>query len=241
MKIGIYCTVSIKEFSVAMATLRFAELSDIVHCIVILITDISFSKPRKTSKKITVYSMNLGSGYDVSVRNGGYDQISARNFLIDRLSDTEADWIMLHDADDIYHLDYYLYVSETFMNTDAITCSCFSVNPGFNLCSPPSKTKQVDGKILYNPHTRIWRKDKDLRYEKTAGIEYYFTNHTRHCGVIFPKSMNISIADGLYHFHLHALLNKRHSSKILNYPALKLNIPREVKNHLEINKEVFSY
>lgn len=239
MKIGIYCTVNKVEFRLALSTLHFASLSSHVSHIAILITDGEVDEAKYHSKKITIYSQNFGVGYNISIADGGYDQVAARNFLIEKLTATDADWIMMHDADDIYALDYYRFITERCATANAVTCSCFSLRPGPEVCVPQAKTQYWQGKTLYDPHTRIWKKTLGLRYEKSEGIEKYFPNHSRHCGVNFPAPINIFHTDGLYHFHLHALLNKRHSEKIAAYSRIDCIIPESINNFLEENKELF--
>ncbi|WGE31143.1 hypothetical protein PHA77_19050 (plasmid) [Edwardsiella tarda] len=239
MKIGLYCTVSKREFHLALTTLSFAGLSDYVFRIVILITDEESDVSRKITEKITVYSQNFGSGYSRAVADGGYDQIAARNFLIEKLSATDTDWLLMHDADDIYDLDYYRFISEECRKADAVTCSCFSLRAGNEVCVPLEKTWNIKDRILYNPHTRIWKKTLNLRYKKSVDIENFFVNHSRHCGVVFPEHMNIIVTDGLYHFHLHALLNKRHSKKILAYSNYNCILPKRINDFLEENDGFF--
>ncbi|WP_144240360.1 hypothetical protein [Raoultella planticola] len=240
MKIGIYCTVRSGEIRHALASLSYAGLSAHVFNIAILITDRAPDKPRKLTPKITLYSHNFGSGYSISVTDGGYDQIAARNFLLERFTDTDVDWLMMHDADDIYLHDYYDFISEKCITADAITCSCFSLRPGPEICIPQGKTWYIQGKTLYDPHTRIWKKNLNLRYEKSAGIEKHFANHSRHCGVIFPEDMNIISTDGVYHFHLHALLNKRHTEKISAYSRQCILLPESIDHYLKKNNQLFS-
>lgn len=239
MKIGIYCTVSSKELSLALATLKYSEYSDYVSDIVILITDGISGDARKLTDKITIYSENFGSGYSKSIEDGGYDQISARNYIIDKLGVSRADWLLMHDADDIYNTDFYRYISLECNTSDAVTCSCFSVRPDITLCAPDKKNKATYSCGLLDPHTRAWKKSLGLRYEKSEGIEKYFVNHSRHCGVVFPEGINISCTNGMYHFHLHALLKKRHSSKILTFPVIDREIPEDIRLFLENNKVIF--
>lgn len=196
--------------------------------------------PRKITEKITVYSQNFGAGYSLSVADGGYDQIAARNFLIEKFSATDTDWLLMHDADDLYDLNYYRFISEECTKIDAVTCSCFSLRPGPEICVPLEKTKSIQGRTLYDPHTRIWKKALGLRYKKSIGIEKHFANHSRHCGVIFPDGINIFCTDGLYHFHLHALLNKRHSEKISNYSIHNCILPESINYFLKTNNGLFS-
>lgn len=140
---------------------------------------------------------------------------------------------MMHDADDIYLHDYYNFISGECMAADAVTCSCFSLRPGPEICIPQEKIRYIQGKILYDPHTRIWKKNLNLRYDKSDGVEKYFVNHSRHCGVIFPEDMNIISTDGIYHFHLHALLNKRHSKKISAYSHQCILLPESIDHYLK--------
>ncbi|MFK8260625.1 hypothetical protein ACFL9S_22915 [Erwinia sp. AnSW2-5] len=231
---------SSREFHLALATLTYAGISEYVSNISILITDGIPDKPRKLSEKITLYSQNFGSGYSVSLEDGGYDQIAARNFLLDILAETDVDWLMMHDADDIYLLDYYDFISDKCMASDAVTCSCFTVRSGPEICIPQEKKRYIQGKALHDPHTRIWKRNLNLRYKKSEGIEKYFANHSRHCGVIFPGEINISCTEGVYHFHLHALLNKRHSEKISAYSHPDLRFPESINHFLETNSGLFT-
>ncbi|MDU4840047.1 MAG: glycosyltransferase family A protein [Leclercia adecarboxylata] len=223
-----------------MATLHFAELSEYVFSIAILITDGEEDEPRYISDKIIIYSRNFGAGYNLAIVNGGYDQIAARNYLMDKLSDTDVDWLMMHDADDVYHHEYYRYISERCIEADAVTCSCFTVRFGPEICVPQLKKKYVKGTVLYDPHTRIWKKNLGLRFKKSEGVEKHFVNHSRHCGVVFPNEINILCIDGLYHFHLHALFNKRHSEKIANYIRLDCLLPETIDSFLKTNSGIFS-
>lgn len=239
MKIGLYCTVSSKELNLALATLRFAELSEYVFKIAILVTDAKRNKPQKISNKITLYQQNFGNGYNIPVADGGYNQIDARNFLIEKLNDADVDWIIMHDADDIYDISFYQFISTQCKTTDAVTCSCFSLRHDMSICVPLVKSRFIQGKTLYDSHTRAWKKSLNLKYEKSPGIEKYYLNHSRHCGVIFPDNLRISYTDGLYHFHLHALLNKRHSKKIAGYSTVPHTIPESIDCFLKENAKIF--
>lgn len=192
------------------------------------------------TEKITVYSGDFGAGYSTAIADGGYDQIAARNFLIEKLAATDTDWLLMHDADDLYDLNYYRYISEECREMDAVTCSCFSLRPGPEVCIPLEKTKNIQGVTLCDPHTRIWKKSLGLKYKKSVGIEKYFANHSRHCGVIFPDGINTSCTNGLYHFHLHALLNKRHSEKISAYSTYNCTLPESISYFLEKYNWLFS-
>ncbi len=239
MKIGIYCTVCRHELNLALATLHFAESSEYISDIAILITDDKNCAATRLTDKITIYSENFGSGYSRSIQDGGYDQIAARNYLLEKMEETEADWILMHDADDIYGIDFYQYIVAVGIDSDAVTCSCYTVTTDLDLCAPANKVQLTGPALLVDPHTRAWKKSLGLRYVKSDGVEKFFSNHSRHCGVIFPEDITLSCTGGLYHFHLHALLNKRHSQKISGFPVLDYTLPENIRQFLENNNELF--
>lgn len=234
-RVGIYCTVNCEELSLAIMTLSYSAQSEYVKRIVIIQTD-SFSNSQiKLTEKIFLYTRNFGKGYDLSIPKGGYDQISARNFALDILyNDADIDWVMLHDADDLYLVESYPAVFEGINEHDALTCSCFSLRSQNKLCCSAGKIfTGDDGAILYDPHTRIWKKKLGLRYEMSSDIQNKFSNYSRHCGVFFPPQVNFYFFKQAWHFHLHALFNKRHTDKISAYPCIEIELPEEVKNFIK--------
>ncbi|WP_411755121.1 hypothetical protein [Serratia sp. (in: enterobacteria)] len=238
--IGIYCTVCSNELAISLATLGEASRSSSVSKIIILLTDSLFESTYQLSNKITLCMRNFGKGYDTSIEEGGYDQVSARNYTLDFLDTEDIDWVMMHDADDIYDPDFYDFILETHSYNDAVTCSCFTFRDINTLCVPQRKELAFNGSIFHDPHTRIWKKSLNLRYEKSKGVEGYFVNHSRHCGVVFPETTMFGFTDRPWHFHLHALLNKRHSKKIFEYPIVNIEPPVSVKEFLERNLQAFN-
>lgn len=232
--VGLYCTVNCTELAIALATLCHSEKSEYVKCIVIIVTDSPYLINLR-SNNTYIISNYYGKGFDISIENGGYDQIAARNFALDFLDGfSDVEWVMQHDADDLYSLECYSYIVNQCMKYDALAYSCFTFKKGKTLCYPTNKIQYLkDGGVLYNPHIRVWKKEFGLRYEKSIGIEKHFDNISRHCGVNFPDIMNIGFIDKAWHFHLHALLNKRHTHKIINYPLVNIKIPDDIYSFIK--------
>lgn len=233
--VGLYCTVCSEELAIALATLSHSVKSKCVRCIVIILTDALYECEFQLNDKMLLFTRNYGKGFDISIEHGGYDQISARNFSLDVLEKySDSDWVMQHDADDLYVSECYEYIVNKCEHYDALACSCFTLKDINTLCAAPGKKRSAhSGKYLYNPHIRIWKKHYRFRYEKSKEIGKYFHNHSRHCGISFPGSMNIGIIDQAWHFHLHALLDKRHSKEIKEYPFVNIEIPQEIKSFLQ--------
>lgn len=164
VKTAIYATVSSDELALAMITPGYAASSGYVSDIIILVTDKQYEKPKRISEKITLYYADFGSGYECSIENSGYNQIAARNFLIEKIENTDAEWILMHDADDLYDRQLYEFIATQSADADAVTCSCFTLRQNREICVPVGRSGKIYGEEIHDPHTRIWRKSLNLRY-----------------------------------------------------------------------------
>ncbi len=236
--VGLYCAVCSQELAIALITLTHAAKSEYVKYIVIVLTDSLFSTESRLAEKIILYGRNFGKGFEEDFNNGGYDQISARNFALDCLyKQGGIDWVMQHDADDLYMAGLYEFAVKNTEKYEALTCSCFSLkNIDTVGASPMKKYIFQDDKILFDPHTRIWKKSLGLVFEKSQEIEQRFLNHSRHCGVSFPSFVRYGVTVQPWHFHLHALLKKRHTEIIAEYPSINVDIPIELKIFFNENR-----
>ncbi|BEH99995.1 glycosyltransferase [Edwardsiella ictaluri] len=229
--VGIICTTCSEELAIALATISNSINSRYVLCAIIVVTDISYDSEFILNDKIIIYTRNYGRGFDISVTDGGYDQVSARNFAIQAIEQRgDIEWILQHDADDFYAVNGYEYIVNHFYKYDAVVCSCFTVkNNPYDICSAKNKVYQLnEGVVLYDPHVRIWRRSLCVRYIESESVRCFFKNTTRHCGICFPHNISVGVNASIWHFHLHALLNKRHTEKIQRYDSIKKNIPKEL-------------
>ncbi|MBK0099636.1 hypothetical protein IBT49_26955 [Erwinia sp. S63] len=239
--IGIYCTVSSDELQLALKTLSIAAKSKFVTDIIILITDIdefdsnaiSFDLFRENTEKINIFNGNYGYGYETSIQDGGYDQISARNDALRIIYSKKVDWIMQHDADDIYDLDFYEKVCLACSKQQAIMTECYTLNSFSTYVVNGKLLKNIYGQTLLNPHIRIWKRELALEFKKSRITPSFYVNETRHCGVEFPDGMKFIIIKKPSHYHLHRLLNKRHSSILDKGETHEIKLNDDIKEHLK--------
>jgi hypothetical protein len=234
-RVGLYCTVNSEELALAIMTLSYSAQSEYVKRIIIVQTDSFINSKTQLTDKIILYTRNFGKGFDLSITEGGYNQIAARNFALDILySCTDIDWVMLHDADDLYLKEGYRNAFESMEEYDALTCSCLSLRDKDKIrCSARKSFTTNEGIVLHDPHTRIWKKNLALYYEMSSGVEQKFSNFSRHCGVSFSQGITFYIFKHEWHFHLHALFNKRHTDKISEYLIITIELPELVKGFIK--------
>lgn len=216
--VGIWCTLSSDEYSYLPYTLANAVANPAVRRIVIVVTGpsepIEFGRLSAISGKFHEVFRPFGHGYDRSVDDGGYDQVSARNFALELVESSDVEWLMQYDADDYYHEGIFGILGEIEAPHDYVTCPCYTVTSLEGYWYTEALMRSFDGIMLLNPHTRIWRRDLKLRYQISPRAIATQINHTRHCGVVFPpKSRSLAaILNEPYHFHLHCLLGKRYAT-----------------------------
>ncbi|WP_336369283.1 hypothetical protein [Rahnella perminowiae] len=239
--VGIFCTVSSDELQLAFKTLSIAARSEFVSKILILITDnesinenfISLDSSDIFSHKFEVECGNYGSGYETAIRDGGYDQVSARNAALDILYKKDVDWVMQHDADDVYDLSFYERICTDYAEHQAIMTECYTLNSNSSYIVNSKLCKVMYGKKLINPHIRVWKRELKLKFNKSKRVSDTYANETRHCGVEFPDGMKLILIKKPSHYHLHRLLNKRHSNFLDKGNTHEIKLEEELKEKLK--------
>ncbi|QOL16077.1 hypothetical protein [Dickeya dianthicola] len=217
--IGIYCTVSSSEFRLALNTLSIAACSEYISYIIILITDkneldrefLSLYSFENFNDKLHIACGDYGSGYEIPLSEGGYDQVSARNDALEIIYNKNVSWVMQHDADDIYDTNFYEKICKNYDSYEAVMTECYTLNSLSSHIVTPKSIKYIYGKYLISPHIRVWKKNLKLKFKKSKLALRLHPNETRHCGVEFPNEMKLILIKKHSHYHLHRLLNKRHS------------------------------
>jgi hypothetical protein len=229
--IGIYCTVSKEEYYLALLTLERMAENDCVSCIIIVITDSeeNFVNYALFNGKAEVYSRNFGSGYDLSLEDGGYDQIGARNFALELLEQRDCEWILQHDADEYYTFAFLNSLENKYQDYDALLCSCITLASDDTQVYDPKHVRKTQFSRFINPHVRIWRKSLSLRFEKSPGVERRFKNVSRHCGVNFKDGLKLVGITDHVHYHFHYILKKRHYKKLKDFEKIPIVISGEVR------------
>ncbi|QDX29352.1 hypothetical protein [Dickeya poaceiphila] len=240
--IGIYCTVSSDELQLALHTLSIAACSEYVSHILILITDretvdrklLSLNFLGSSVDKLIIACGDYGSGYEISLSDGGYDQVSARNDALEMIYKKDVDWVMQHDADDIYDSAFYAKICKDCGAYEAVMTECYTLNSLSSYVVNSKLLKNIYGRTLINPHIRVWKKKLGLKYKRSALVSKTYANETRHCGVEFPDRMNLLLVKKPSHYHLHRLLNKRHSGFLDAGETLDIKLDDHIKEKVKM-------
>ncbi|MEU5868295.1 glycosyltransferase [Nonomuraea sp. NPDC047529] len=215
---GIWCAVSESEYALLGLTLRNLLEHDAVRTALVLHTG-----PRRPPdygglasrySKVREVHRDFGEGYSRSLGQGGYDQLSARNHALDLIEDSGVEWLLQFDADDYYDPGLLSIVTRLDEGHDAVVCSCYTLTSETRHWHEPRLDKVVGGKLLLDPHTRVWRSSLQKRFELCPVASKQYENITRHCGVSFSghPPWHFRTLEGQFHFHLHCLLGKRHTA-----------------------------
>lgn len=216
--IGLWCTVSQQEYPLLAYTMKGL----IEHAAVrfALIVHTGAQQPSCTgmltalSSKVWEVHRDFGQGYLRSLEQGGYDQISARNYALQLMENSGVDWLLQFDADDFYDPEFLSIVAGLDERYDAVHCPCYTLTSATDYWYEPILERTVGGIRLLNPHIRAWRLSLKKRFEPCLNSIKRYRNITRHCGVSFSEHpyWRFFIVRDRYHFHLHCVLGKRHAA-----------------------------
>ncbi|GHF08050.1 hypothetical protein [Streptomyces fumanus] len=216
--VGIWCAVSEADYPLLGLTMRNLLEHDRVGIALVLHTGVrrphDYGALAARFANVREVHRNFGEGYSKSLADGGYDQLSARNFALDLLEDIGVEWVFQFDADDYYNPDVITAVAQLDERFDAVSCSCYTLTSERSHWYEPRLERDVGGRRLLDPHTRIWRSRLAKRFELCPIASQRYANITRHCGVTFRghPHWRFQALDGPFHFHLHCLLGKRHTA-----------------------------
>jgi hypothetical protein len=216
--IGLWCAVAETEYSLLTHTLPALLDHESVREALILHTGSrrpsTFGFLANACHKIHEVHRCFGTGYIRSLQDGGYDQVSARNYALEIMESGGSDWLWQIDADDYYDPGLASIVAKLDERYDAVCCSCYTLISPTQYWYNASLETDIGGKRLINPHTRIWRSALRKRFEHSPRVALESVNITRHCGVDFSTHpyWRLMAIEGPFHFHLHCLLGKEHTA-----------------------------
>lgn len=231
---AIWCTTSREEYPLIEHTLARTASSPYVNYAVVVSTGKEapegFGKYAQANSKFREYHQNFGDGFDTAIAEGGYDQVAARNFALERLDETDAAWAVQIDADEVYEPVIFKLLQSVPKDISVITGSYYTLLSETSYWFEDRKLRRFQSGPVYDPHTSIWRTSLGLRYERSPSVERKFANLSRHCGVRFVQNPNLRMAAVTqpYYFHLHCLLGKRHSERMgQNGAELGFELPEQ--------------
>lgn len=180
--------------------------------------------------KVTEIHRACGEGYHLSVDDGGYDQMSARLFGLEKIEEKNTDWIIQLDADELLTSSAIEVILSASDDHDIVAFDYHTPLSEREFWFEPRILRQVGRETLLDPHLLIWRsrlKKRPALCEKTANISL---NKTRHCSVSFPNFpyWRTLTAKGLFFFHFHCILSKENTERRRGVAPFAEPLPSEV-------------
>jgi len=236
MTIGAWATVGPNESYLLKETMRPMLESSEVEKILIVHTGHEpsphFGYLANHINKVTEIHRDFGEGLDISIEKGGYDQLSARTFALDKISDESVDWLVQFDADEFLTKESFKIIENA---NDSIDLICFDY---WTLTSRETywkrKPKEFGGKLIMDPHPLIWRNRLQVRPELCKETKKTGINITRHASVRldYLPPFRIQCVNGMYHFHLHGLLKKKNFTRHTPCAPFDKSLPTDLTNVL---------
>ena len=237
LSITAWCTVSTEEYELLEYTSKNLVQHPVLLSFVVIVTGLkrpgNFGSLSELSTKYVEIHRPFGDGYDLSEDEGGYDQISARNFGLEVARETGGDYLLQFDADDFYDEALFDFMESMPAATSALALSCITLTEEGCWKQGLKKTRKLaNNHVLVDPHIRCFRSSLNVRYERSVKADT-LTNKSRHCHFSLPiESSIVAIQDYFLHFHLHVLLGKRYVMERSDSVDLPCAIPPSLEECL---------
>jgi len=162
--------------------------------------------PFNGNSKVYWYDEYFGDGFDTSFKEGGFNEIDARNFAIGKAKETGADWLIQCDSDEFFTDSTINIIRQAqSQGKDRIWVECWhAFAPNIFLDDPLAYTRFGDTKY-HDVHPRINKASIDSSFYKNPNEEFInsFKNQSLHC--VQVGTQHNHYAKGTYHIHTHDL------------------------------------
>lgn len=180
--------------------------------------------------RLARYHRNFGQGFGRSVHNGGFDEVGARNLLLQemrrRARETNTEWLLICDSDEYYTPKTgSLPAQLNRAGKDIAWLNCWHLLSPDTYLYHPKYSALLQGSRMYDPHPRLFRVSAYGEYvpNMELGVVYPdVKNDTMHCYLHFESGEDMPIP-GIFHLHLRHLLGK--SEVPADYELRKLSPP----------------
>lgn len=195
---------------------------------------------KKIGPKIHLLGKNFGNGFDKQPEDGGLDEISARNFVMD-LAREDSDWIIRLDADEVLSYEFVNLIHEAEKNNK----NCVMV--GIHSILGSNQIIYYDHPFpfgLHNPHYIAFKSDMKMRYAPNGNSELVktFKNRTIHMSNAGIEDDKVLYSNKKYHLHLDMICPYKRWR--LDHPLNKIveeevavNWQTELYTNLHLNNE----
>lgn len=218
-KIALWCTVASAEAWLLPYTLAAHLDHPAVSRLVVVYTSAhppaEFGVLARLSPKSVEVHKPFGSGFDKSLADGGYDQLSARNYAISLVEESGADWMFQLDADEFVHPQLLTEIAMLGHQFDAVCMSYYTLCSATSYWQAPLHRRSVNGVELHHPRILAWRRSLLRRCEPCPASLKNHVNTTRHASVSFAHHplWKIYPVHQFPVYHLHCLLGKEHADR----------------------------
>lgn len=175
-----------------------------------------------THPKLVHFSHDFGYGFDRQPEHGGFDEVAARNYLLDALDTLDGTCTILCDGDDIYHPNTVRVVDLLARNNKLagmLECWHFTT-PNQYLFFPGSVFRYQDtSPRLHDPHIRILRHDCRMRWQlnPNTALRETWANRTMHCVPELRNWSTVLRVPGLFHLHTHHMFEPKRTRYITTH------------------------
>lgn len=172
--------------------------------------------------KLLHFSRDFGHGFTAQPEDGGFDEVAARNFLLDAVADIDGTCTILCDSDDVYHPDTVRVIELMARNNSLagmIECWHFT-SPNQYLFFPNSLFRYRDSSPrLHDPHIRILRHGCGIRWQLNPNTTLRDTwpNRTMHCTPQLGSWPTLLRIPGLFHLHTHHMFEPKRTAYVTSH------------------------
>src|SRR6185369_6457293 len=171
-------------------SVEFMQAHDWVGNIVILHTNPTLAKGQiynlvKQFPKVKEYmGRNYGTGWEKSVNFGGFDEIEARNDAIRIAEQTDCQWLLQCDSDEIFTYETIESIEKAAAkDCKSVIYSCFHFKTPTGYVTNNTDRHIKQDKQVFDPHCRAWKKYIKARYSENpnSGFLAQYPNKSVHC------------------------------------------------------------
>lgn len=187
--------------------------------------------------KVFEIGFYFGQGWDKSTDDGGFNEVSARNFAIQMAETFGTEWLLQCDPDEFYtpRLSEIMEYSDSF---DSVFFSCTHMINDEKCVEYPFRQIKLREVPIHDPHLRLWRARRGVKfaYNKDPSVAGMI-NKSMHCNpepwLGFPN--RTLVFNEVCHIHLHDYVKEKRTIPDEEEKRVIVEIPegfRKIRNEL---------
>jgi hypothetical protein len=175
-----------------------------VDKIIVVLTNVDGITTKSVDGRVIIYRKNFGvEGFEKTIEEGGFDEVEARNYLLNRMYEQNPDWLLLCDSDEYFTSNTVDVIRKA--EKQKATCvylECWPYIPSRHVLFKAARMLQG----LHDPHIRLIKATAKASFKRNAGQSCI--NQSAHCVPSIDPYEEIWIK-GIFHIHMFASLNAK--------------------------------